>query len=236
MPRILRTPADLTPHDWRTLYDGFAAPIAELDCGQYCAPHNPSGKPFCCDVCHAVPAAYTGEWDYLRQITDLWHPYRPEECASPPDPAAGRADPGANLPSGMIPLACLGPNRCQRPNRLLSCRAFPFFPYITADYRFIGLSIEWEFAPVCWVISNLSVVSKAYRQQFLQTFDFLLATFDDLFENYAYHSERIREHYANQKRRFPLLHRNGHFYLVSPRSERLQRVPANRLPRYGFYR
>jgi hypothetical protein len=236
MPRLLRTPADLTAADWRALYDGFTAPIAELDCGQKCAVHNPNGQPFCCDICHAIPAAYDSEWEYLRQTTDLWHPYHPEECASSPDAAAGRAVTEMDLPSGMIPLACLGARRCQRANRLLSCRAFPFFPYITRDYRFPGLSIEWEFAPVCWVISNLSIVSPTYRQQFLHTFDLLLATFDDLFENYAAHSERLRAHYAAQKRRFPLLHRNGGIYLVSPRSERLQRVEPHHLPRYGFYR
>ncbi len=235
MPRLLRTPADLTAADWRNLYDGFAAPISEWDCGQKCAPYNPTGQPFCCDICHAIPAAYRSEWDYLQKTTDLWHPYRPEECASPPDAEAGRAVPELNLPSGMVPLACLGATRCQRPNRLLSCRAFPFFPYITSDYRFLGLTIEWEFAPVCWVISNLGVVSLAYRQQFLRTFDFLLATFDDVFESYAAHSERLRAHFAGQKRRFPLLHRNGGTYLVSPRSERLHPVAPANLPRYGFY-
>lgn len=236
MPRLLRTPADLTAADWRNLYDGFAAPISEWDCGQKCAPYNPTGQPFCCDICHAIPAAYDSEWDYLQKTTDLWHPYHPEECASPPDAEAGRAVPELNLPSGMVPLACLGATRCQRPNRLLSCRAFPFFPYITRDYRFLGLTIEWEFAPVCWVISNLGVVSLVYRQQFLRTFDFLLATFDDVFESYAAHSERLRAHFAGQKRRFPLLHRNGGTYLVSPRSERLQPVAPENLPRYGFYR
>jgi len=233
--RILRTPDDLIADDIRTLYDGFDGPITTLDCGKKCAPHNPSGKPFCCDICHAVPTAYTSEWNYLDGATDLWHRYRGDECASAPVPEPGAFVPDSNLPPGMIPLACLGPSLCQRPNRVLSCRAFPFFPYISSDDRISGLAIEWEFESVCWVISNLSQVTDEYRVSFLRTFDHLLALFDEVFENYAYHSERMRAYYASKKRRFPLLHRNGRAYLVSPTSERMRRVEPSQLPKYGFY-
>ena len=236
MTRVLRSPADLTPADLRALYDGFASPIAKLNCGKKCASHNPNGKPFCCDICHAVPAAFTSEWTYFKSTTDLWHRYRGDECDASLNTDAGRAVPDSDLPSGMVPLACLGPDRCQRDYRALSCRAFPFFPYITSDYCFLGLACEWEFESVCWVISNLNSVTDAYRAQFLRTFDHLLATFDDVFENYAVHSERMCEHYASRKKRFPMLHRNGQAYLVSPISETMQRVEVSSLPRFGFYK
>ena len=64
----------------RCLYDRFNAPLMDMDCGARCAPHNPSGKPFCCDICHAVPAAYHPEWEYLSASTDLWHAWRGDEC------------------------------------------------------------------------------------------------------------------------------------------------------------
>ena len=236
MTRVLRSPSDLKPTDIRALYNTFDSPIAALDCGKKCAPHNPSGKPFCCDICHAVPAAYDSEWDTLRSTTELWHAYRGDECSASNQTDAGRAVRDSDLPSGMILLACLGPDQCQRPNRILSCRAFPFFPYISSDARFLGLACEWEFEPVCWVISNLSAVTDKYRAEFLRTFDHLLATFDDLFDNYAVHSERLRADYSSRRKRFPLLHRNGRAYLVSPQSERMQRVDTKSLPKFGFYR
>jgi hypothetical protein len=235
MPRVLRSPNDLLPTDLRALYDGFNTPIAKLDCGKKCAPHNPSGKPFCCDICHAVPAAYKSEWKHFQATTDLWHRYRDDECDASRDLEAGHPVFDSDLPSDMIPLACLGPESCQRDYRALSCRAFPFFPYVTSDYRFLGLACEWEFESVCWVISNRSSVTDKYRTEFLSTFDQLLATFENVFENYAYHSERMRVHYASQRRRFPLLHRNGRAYLVSPVSERLHRIEFPFLPRFGFY-
>ncbi len=143
--RILRTPADLNAEDIRALYAGFDTPITELDCGQKCAPHNPSGKPFCCDICHAVPAGYISEWNTLKDATQLWHRYRGDECASEPGPEPARPVTNLDMPPGMLPLACLGPERCERANRLLSCRQFPFFPYVTSDYHFLGLAYDWEF-------------------------------------------------------------------------------------------
>jgi hypothetical protein len=84
---------------------------------------------------------------FLRQVlkenTELWHHWRGDEYESTDaeDAAALKAD----TPKEMILLACLGPPRCQRGFRALSCRQFPFFPYVSSDYRFLGLAYEWEF-------------------------------------------------------------------------------------------
>lgn len=234
--RIFKSTADLEPADIRSLYDGFNSPIAELDCGKKCAPHNPSGKPFCCDICQAVPAAYKSEWNYLEQSTDLWHKWRGKTEASAETTPEDLARIKAGTPKNMVLLACLGPRQCQRHFRALSCRQFPFFPYVTSDYRFIGLAYEWQFEAKCWVISNLANVTQRYREEFIHTYDSLFALFQEEFEQYAFHSEIIRNQFAQQKRRFPLLHRNGGYYLVSATSERLERVNADRLPRFGFYR
>jgi len=217
----------------RSLYDGFDAPVTGCDCGKMCAPHNPSGKPFCCDICCAVPVAYNQEWDYLKSATDLWHVWRGDECtAEPAVPEALLAE----VPAHLLLLACKGPAHCQRPYRAASCRQFPFFPYITADDRFVGLAYHWDFEPSCWVISHLGAVTETYRREFIQTYDRLLADWPDEFDSYAALSEDMRDHFGGQRRRIPLLHRRGGFYLLSPGSERLQRVDPEFLPRFGPYR
>jgi hypothetical protein len=219
--------------NFRRFFDRFDQPVTALDCGKMCAPHNPNGKPFCCDVCHAVPVAYTQEWEYLRASTDLWHAYRGDECPSDPtDPESLRAE----TPEGMHLLACLGPALCQRPFRAVSCRQFPFFPYLTADYRFIGLAYEWTYENVCWVISSLGQVTPAYRAEFVRTYDDLFALWPDEMESYAAHSEEMREHFAAQKRRIPILHRAGGYFLLSPGSERMVRVEAEQFRRFGLYK
>lgn len=228
-----RSPAALTAADIRTLYDQFDSAVARFDCGKKCAPHNPSGKPFCCDICHAIPAAYTSEWKYFQQNTALWHIWRGDECGNISTHELTRLK--QDTPNSMILLACLGPDKCQRSYRALSCRQFPFFPYVTADFRFIGLSYEWVFEDTCWVISNLNKVTQKYRTEFISTFDEIFLRFQDEFENYAYHSEKMRAHFLQKKRRIPILHRNGNSYLLSPGSERLQRVEPKRLPKFGFY-
>ncbi len=198
----------------------FNEPVTAIDCGTMCAPHNPSGKPFCCDICHAVPAAYRQEWEYLSPNTDLWHAWRGDECAENPE------DPGRlqdETPGHMLLLACKGPALCQREYRLLSCRQFPFFPYITSTGRFIGLACEWEYENICWVLNHLREVTPAYRNEFVSLYDRLFAVWEDEFEAYAIHSENLRADYANRKCRFPILHRNGGNYLVSPASQRLER-------------
>jgi hypothetical protein len=216
----------------RRLYDRFDAPVTAIDCGQMCAPHNPSGKPFCCDICHAVPAAYVQEWAYLQASTDLWHEYRGDECqAEPADPQELLAD----TPEHMLLLACQGPAFCQREYRAASCRQFPFFPYITSQGEFIGLAYEWEFEGQCWVISNLGEVTDEYRRQFMSVYSELFAVWQDEFEGYALRSEQMRAAFAEMKRRFPLLRANGGYYLVSPQSERMRRVKPENLPRFGPY-
>jgi hypothetical protein len=217
----------------RSLYDRFDAPVTPFDCGKKCAPHNPSGKPFCCDICHAVPAAYHQEWEYVRQNTDLWHIWRGDECTQDPDdPAALQAE----TPESMQLLACKGPAHCQREYRLVSCRQFPFSPFILSDGRFIGLAYAWDFEPTCWVISHLGEVTQEFREQFVRTYDELFELWPAEFQSYYIHSEEMRTVFTAKKRRIPILHRRGGFYLLSPRGERLQRISPERLQRHGMYR
>jgi hypothetical protein len=207
--------------DIRRLYDAFDEPVTPFDCGLLCAPYNPHKIPFCCDICHAVPVAYHQEWEYLQHNTDLWHAWRGDECLQEPiDPGGLRGE----TPQHLTLLACLGPAHCQRPMRATSCRQFPFFPYITSDDRFLGLAYEWEFETTCWVISHLEEVTQAYRHQFMEIYDELFLRWEDEYESYAGCSELMREHFTAHRRRIPLLHRNGGFYLISPGTERMVRV------------
>ncbi|GAB4502372.1 MAG: hypothetical protein Fur0035_19220 [Anaerolineales bacterium] len=230
--RILRSPADWNANDILALYAAFESPIAALDCGQRCAPHNPNGKPFCCDICQAVPAAYASEWQTLQARTRLWHEFRGDECLASPDDSAALK---SSLPEGMIFLACLGPQACEREHRLLACRQFPFFPYVSSDYRFLGLSYDWEFEEKCWVVSHLAQVTPRYRAEFVAVYDQIFALFQDEFDAYALRSQEMRQVFAARRRRIPLLHRNGGFHLISPGSERAQRVTAQELPRFAPY-
>ena len=219
--------------DFTACYQNFDEPVCDVDCGSLCAPHNPSGKPFCCDICQAVPAVYRQEWQYLQSATNLWHEWKEVECGQTRTESETIQE---NTPENMQLLACLGPAHCQREYRSLSCRQFPFFPYFTEDYRFIGLAYEWHFERTCWVISHLAQVRMAYRKSFIATFDGLFDLWPQEMDNYAALSAEMREDFIQQHRRIPILHRNGKDYLLSPGSERLRRVDLLTLPRQGVYR
>ncbi|MBN2145816.1 MAG: hypothetical protein JW726_00450 [Anaerolineales bacterium] len=220
--------SELTPADFPALYAGFDAPISALDCGERCAPYNEQRIPFCCDTRHAIPSAYLAEWDYLQAHTGLWHPW---QAPQPRDTArlASQAAPNQVL------IECQGHTHCQRSFRSLTCRAFPFFPYLTREGEFIGLSYYWEYEDRCWVISNLQSVSTDYLAQFVHTFDKILSAQPQDRQSYRYHATVTRRVFSRHKRAITLLHRNGNAYKVSPGSGRLRRVAVESLPKFGPY-
>ncbi len=218
--------------DFRSLLAGFNASTTPLDCGKMCAPFNPSGKPFCCDICHAVPVAYKPEWKYLKTHTALWHLWRGDECSDEPVNPEQLLE---ETPEHLLLLSCKGPDQCEREFRATSCRQFPFFPYITSDFRFIGLAHDWEFESKCWILSHMYQVTPEYREEFIKTFDLIFSYWMEDFDSYAALSEEVREHYLSIRKRIPLLHRNGSDYLISPKNETLKKFNFKELKAHSPY-
>lgn len=216
------------PADFAALYARFNAPIAALDCGRKCAPYNEYGVPFCCDSTHAVPTAYHAEWDYLRLNTDLWHLWEGDD---PIETETLRAE----TPDGQCLIECLGHAYCQRDFRSITCRAFPFFPYLTLEGDFIGLSYYWRYEDRCWLISHLDVVTPEYVRQFVEAYDWILDNLPGERENFRYHSIVIRRIFGRRHRAIPVLHRDGAVYQVRPGDGSLTPVDPHALPKFGVY-
>lgn len=216
-----------TPLQWHEIYAGFEAPVSRFDCGRRCAPHN-GGVPVCCSTRHAVPIVYVDEWKHLEQRTDLWHLFRPYHAPT-------RAMDEELTPDVRL-IECKGVQHCQREYRSLSCRAFPFFPYLTRDEEFIGLSYYWTFEKLCWVISNLQIVTREYLLQFVTTYDLLLQNRPEERQSYREHSAKMRRVFSRWKRSIPLLHRDGGFYWITPGTGQLTPTLPGEFPRHGPYR
>ena len=219
----------MSHRDFAALYTRFRSPIAALDCGHKCAPYNDRGVPFCCDTHHAVPVAYRAEWAYLEAHTDLWHYWAGKDSAEIEDLLAQ-----ASL--GQVLIACLGREHCQREFRSITCRSFPFFPYIDSLGDFLGLSYYWEYEDRCWVISNLGVVTPHYRNEFIDVYETIFETMPQERELYASYSKEMRRAFQRGRRAIPVLHRNGYVYKITPVNEHMRRVPARRLPSFGPYK
>jgi hypothetical protein len=168
------------------------------------------------------------EWRFLQANTDLWHTWQDD------DPKVTKRL-SSELPKGLILIECLGHKLCQRSFRSVTCRAFPFFPYISKGNEFLGLSYYWEYEDRCWVISHLDTVTPNYVQEFVNAFETLFENIPEEFGNFRYHSIIMRRVFGRQKRNIPLFHRNGNHYLVTPKNGQLDRIDRVDLPKFGPY-
>jgi hypothetical protein len=216
-------------NDFPHLYAAFNRPITNLDCGDKCAPYNEYGIPFCCDPRHAIPTAYQAEWAYLQANTDLWHMWLPEE-----EIETYRLR--EQTPTGQVLVECLGYKFCQRSFRTITCRSFPFYPYITRENEFIGLSYYWEYEDRCWVISNLDAVTPEYRSAFVSVYDAIFEIDPQERLNYSYHASIMRRIFGRKHRSIPLLHKDGFTYELNPNNGQLHRVSVDHLPKFDPYR
>jgi hypothetical protein len=216
------------PEFFQELYRLFSAPITDLDCGKKCGPFNDRGVPFCCDIQHTVPAALQEEWDFLQPSTDLWRLWEGSSSTETQELIA-------ELQEGHILLVCQGYKLCQRPFRTLSCRAFPFFPYLDQNGVFLGLSYYQDYREECWVISNLEAVSSQFIEEFTAGFKRLFEVYPELKEGYQRYSELIRDQTREELERIVLLQPGPRFFLLDPSSEILQEIEAGSLPAFGPY-
>lgn len=224
----LKMPAP-KPVSFRELYSQFYLSITEINCGDKCSPYNELGVPFCCDTQHAVPTAYREEWNFLSKSTDLWHLWK---C----DRLEYDEQLRSKTPTDHILIECQGHQSCQRSYRTMTCRSFPFFPYVNREGEFIGLTYYWEYEDRCWIISNLSSVSDRYREQFVHVYDIVFSMMPDEKENFRHYSIVMRRIFGRKRRTIPLLHRNGNSYKVTPGSGKMRRVHMDHFPIFGNYR
>ena len=151
----------IKPADFATLYDGFTAPVSRFDCGRKCAPLN-GGEPVCCSTENAVPVVHKVEFDLLKTRTDLWSKFKPYDYAT--------KQIVAELTNDCMAIHCKGARFCERDNRTIACRGFPFYPYLTRQKEFIGIGTYWVFEDRCWMMSNLEVVDRKFVEEFIATY------------------------------------------------------------------
>ena len=196
--------------DFSKIYQMFSAPIAQkLDCGRYCAPLN-GGQPVCCTTHNAVPVADNTEWRLLKQRTDLWHKFKPFDAET-------RAIVN-DLPKSCTAIECKGAAFCERDNRTLACRAFPFYPYFTRERTLFGLAYYWTFEDRCWVISNLGAVEPDFVREHIAAYEYLFAKDEDEEQAYVDNSADMRRVFSRWERDIPLIGREGGFFKVEPKS------------------
>ncbi len=209
------------------VYARFRSAISRYDCGTKCAPHN-GGVPVCCSTEHAVPIVDVTEWELLRSRTDLWRPYVPDD-------AEGRKI-VADLHPQTCAIECKGARFCERENRSLACRAFPFAPYLTRDGDFPGLTYYWTFEDRCWVISNLQIVDRQFIRECVAAYELVFAHDRVEYQSFFEHSAAMRRVFTRWGRLIPVIGREGGLFAIEPRSHRLRPAQLEEFSRHGPYR
>ncbi len=135
----------LTEADLRELHGLLTAPVTTFDCGTLCAPGN-GGVPVCCHAASVLPVLYRAELAMLRRRSDLWRRHVPAGLVDPQTQAALR-------PCETFAV-CRGHQHCERHNRSLACRTFPFEPYLDHDGHFVGLVFAYDQTHLCPLITS----------------------------------------------------------------------------------
>lgn len=207
------------------LYRDFDMPLCEINCGLKCGPYNDYGVPICCDIHQVIPSAFDLEWRFLKENTDLWQPW------SSADRYDGKLD--DEILDGQVLLQCKGYQACQREFRTLTCRAFPFYPYLDSEENFRGLAYYPEFRFDCWIISNLEVVTQSFKSAFQCAFERIFELYPDYRQNYIAYSGYERQKAAEENEMIVLLGFTGDVHLIDPLTEADNPVQYKDLTAYG---
>jgi hypothetical protein len=216
----------LQPADFAALYQRFRASVSRYDCGKFCAPLN-KGEPVCCTTRHAVPVMEKTEFELLNSRTDLWRRYRPQD-------AEGRRI-VAGLGKTCCAVECKGAQFCERDNRSIACRAFPFYPYVTRQGDFVALAFYWIYRDRCWVISNMRVVEREFVEEFAAAYDYIFARDAEEFDTMKWHSAVHRRVFTRLGLPIPLIGRDGSLLKAMPRSGAIEPMRAEEHLRFGPY-
>jgi len=217
----------MLPADYAVVFDKFTANISKYDCGKYCAALN-GGQPVCCTTDHAIPIVDKTEYALLKSRTDLWFPYVIKDAQA--------RKLLSDLHKTTCAIECKGAAFCERENRTLACRTFPFYPYITRENEVIGLATYWTFEDRCWLMSNFQVVERKFVKQFIEAFQYVFDRDDLEWESMRNNSAHHRRQFTKQNRIIPLIGKEGGFFKVMPRSGEVRPAKIEEFKKIGPYR
>jgi hypothetical protein len=200
----------LKPKHFDKIYRNFESAISQTyDCGRMCAPLN-DGQPVCCTADNAIPVVEKSEWKLLKGRTDLWKKYKPVDAAS--------RKIVEELADSTCAVECKGAAFCERENRTLACRAFPFYPYFNKEKEIVGLAYYWIFEDRCWVLSNLQIVEQTYIDEILTAYKAVFKKDKDDRQAMVEQSASMRRVFSRQGRIIPIIAPDGSFKKVMPKS------------------
>lgn len=191
------------------------SPVVGFDCGTLCAPRN-GGVPACCQASTVLPVLYEAELALLRRRSDLWRKHVPDGAS------------GAALMRDLRPCdtfaICKGHLHCERDNRSLACRTFPFEPYLDHDDRFAGLVFAYDLDHLCPLISSEHEILPEFVEQCCAMYRRLLELAPEERAFYSGISRSLRRSFAQKRSPIPVFTERG--VVAFPTARRRARAGA----------
>lgn len=195
----------------RTLLTTLQAPVTAFDCGRLCAPGN-GGVPVCCHAPSVLPVLYQAELALLQKRSDLWRKHVPTGADAP---LAARARPCD------VFAVCKGHLHCERDNRALACRTFPFEPYLDHDDAFAGIVFAYDMAHLCPLIHGEHAIEPGFVAECCAMWRQLFQFDDDERRFYAGLSRTLRRQFGGSGDAIPVWTERG--VVAMPTSRRRRR-------------
>jgi hypothetical protein len=175
------------------------APVTSFDCGTLCAPNN-GGVPVCCHAQQVLPVLYRAELALLQKRSDLWRRHVPAGDDAALRHAARACD---------VFAVCKGHTHCERDNRSLACRTFPFEPYVDHDGRLAGIVFAYDFAHLCPLIASQHTISGRFVVQCIAMWERMFAFDDAERAFYAGCSRTLRRQFGRRREAIPVFTARG---------------------------
>jgi len=181
---------------WASMYRYFTAPLCDINCGSLCAPEN-NGIPVCCENEYHLPVLFSDELRWLRSKTNLWK--------KKPARTAAEKKEAAEIEVYITYAHCRGIDNCQRPFRSLTCRFFPFEPYIGKKGTFKGITWIYRSKDSCPLIKNKKLsINQAYIDQSITVWRKIFEYYPREFECYADESKKLRKKFKRKGRKIAI--------------------------------
>ena len=118
--------------------------------------------------------------------------------------------PGGTLDDRFDVVAvCKGHTCCERDNRSLACRTFPFEPYVDHDGAFAGLVFAYDLAHLCPLITSAHAIEPAFVVEACAMWTKLFAFDPDERAFYAGCSRTLRRLFGRRGEPIPVFTPDG---------------------------
>ncbi|MBE7411760.1 MAG: hypothetical protein L6Q54_05040 [Leptospiraceae bacterium] len=188
---------ELTVEEISYYYTLLNEELTNFDCGSLCKDQN-DGVPFCCVPKNAVPFLYRKEFQLLKSRSELWRVWEPKTAQEKKLKSTHEGE-------DTLFCECKGVAFCERENRSISCRTFPFEPYLDKRGVLVGLIFMKEFLTSCPLSSRLSDIRQEYIDGHFLFWEKLLLRKKDEYDTYKKSSSAYRRWSKKENKKIPLL-------------------------------